>query len=256
MKIQYCSDLHLEFASNLQFIFAYPIQPVADILLLAGDIVPLMTYQQSKYSFFWDYLDANFKQVYWIPGNHEYYGYNIDPWDITSIKPRIRPNIQLVYNKSFQLAEDIRLICSTLWTSISPNNRFAVENGMSDFDAITFEFRKFNADDYNFLHAQCLQFITDELKAYDGQKKIVMSHHVPTLLNYPEQYKTSKLNQGFAVELFPMIEESGPDVWLYGHHHQNIPPFTIGETLLVNNQLGYIQLKEHYQYKHNATFEI
>lgn len=33
MKIQYCSDLHLEFAHNERFLKEIPIQPVADILV-------------------------------------------------------------------------------------------------------------------------------------------------------------------------------------------------------------------------------
>ena len=39
MKVQYCSDLHLEFAQNEKFLADNPIQAVGDILVLAGDII-------------------------------------------------------------------------------------------------------------------------------------------------------------------------------------------------------------------------
>jgi hypothetical protein len=41
MKIQYCSDLHLEFSINRNYILQNPIKPVGDVLILGGDVTLL-----------------------------------------------------------------------------------------------------------------------------------------------------------------------------------------------------------------------
>lgn len=38
MKIQYCSDLHMEFQENMRFMKSLPLEPVGDVLVIAGDV--------------------------------------------------------------------------------------------------------------------------------------------------------------------------------------------------------------------------
>ena len=75
MKIQYCSDLHLEFPENNFFLKQNPLKIEGDILILAGDI--LLFKDINKYEYFFNFISENFKYTYWIPGNHEYYYSNI-----------------------------------------------------------------------------------------------------------------------------------------------------------------------------------
>ena len=72
MKLQYCSDLHLEMSANRAYMQRYPLPVKGDILVLVGDIVPFVVMDDHKD--FFDYLADNFAYTYWLPGNHEFYG--------------------------------------------------------------------------------------------------------------------------------------------------------------------------------------
>lgn len=252
MIIQYCSDLHLEFSQNKKFIAKYPLMPRGDILLLAGDIVPFTEIEEQ--ADFFNYIADNFERTYWVPGNHEYYHSNI-LYRSGTIKEAIRSNVFLVNNYTVQL-KNLRLIFSTLWSNLSPVNYLTVQNRMADFSAIQHNGQKFTPYNYNDLHQQCKEFIVHSLATKTAAATIVVTHHIPTFLNYPAKYKRDVLNEAFAVELHDLIEASSIDYWVYGHHHVNTPAFLIGKTQLLTNQLGYIKYKENIGFKNNAAIEL
>ena len=252
MKIQYCSDLHLEFPHNREFIKNNPIVPVGEILILAGDILPFQLIEQSSY--FLDYIVDNFEKTYWIPGNHEYYGSDINDRS-GSFCELIRSNIYLINNQEVKI-KDSNFIFSTLWSKIGELNRLIIENTLSDFSYIQDKNYKLGIEKFNELHQKSIDFIQTTLLKNKLEKNIIISHHIPTFLNYPEEHRQSKVNQGFATELFDIIHDSSIDYWIYGHHHTNIPEFEINGTKLITNQLGYVKYKKNKTYKNDVCFEI
>lgn len=240
MKIQFVSDLHLEFPENKEFLSAHPLIPAAKILVMASDIVPFA--KAEEHEDFFDYISDLFEMVYWVPGNHEYYHYDIK-WKPQVISERIRSNIRLVNNTSV-LHENTRLIFTTLWSHIQPSREMAIERGLMDFRLIQFRRFPFTSYHFNELHQLSMDFLTKELSRKQQNKTVVVTHHVPTFQNYPAQYQDSLLNEAFAVELKDFIIKKKPDYWIYGHHHSNHPDFKIGHTQLSTNQLGYLSLNE------------
>lgn len=254
MKIQYASDLHLEFPANRNELKLNQIKPEADILLLAGDIMPFKMI--GHLTRFWDSLSKNFKGVYWVPGNHEYYGYDlVAAADLLYKNAGIRDNIFLLNNKVVTL-EEVNIICSTMWTHISPVNELPISGMLNDFHEITNNGKRMTVADYNKMHVSDLSFLKDTIEKTKGKKTIVMTHHVPTFLNYPEQYKGHSLNQAFAIELYDFIETSGVKYWIYGHHHNNTANFNLGNTVMLTNQMGYVSAKENDTFRTDAVFEI
>jgi len=241
LKIQYCSDLHLEFPENRNFIKNNPLKALGDILILAGDI---MTFKGMElHNDFFDYVSDHFRTTYWIPGNHEYYGFDLAEKS-GSFSENIRSNVYLLNNTVVE-DEKVRLIFSTLWSKISPGNEWHIERGVNDFHLIKYKGHRLSSVEFNQLHAESFTFLKTKLEKKADIPTVVVTHHVPTLMNYPEQYKNSAINEAFAVELFDLIEPSGAEAWIYGHSHCNTPDFLIGNTRILTNQLGYVKNNEH-----------
>jgi len=251
-KLQYASDLHLEFPANKEFLKQHPLQPVGDVLVLAGDIVPFAV--MDKHQDFFSYVADNFETVYWLPGNHEYYHFDVAKRSGV-LNEKIRSNVFLVNNTSV-LHGNAKLIFSTLWSKISEGNQWQIEKSLNDFHQIKNNGFRLSAEKYNDLHAESLAFLENEIDETTEEKIAVFTHHCPTFMNYPAQYKGDILNEAFAVELFDFIESSNINYWFYGHHHSNTPEFSIGNTKLITNQLGYVQRNEHLKFETNKYFEL
>ncbi|NVO03162.1 MAG: metallophosphoesterase [Bacteroidetes bacterium] len=240
MILQYASDLHLEFPQNVEFLKTNPIKPIGDILLLAGDIVPFAILD--KHDDFFNYLTDNFQTTYWIPGNHEYYYFDAAK-KCGVLNEKIKSNVFLVNNTSI-IHNKVKLIFSTLWSKISDAYQWQIEKGLSDFHVIKYNGHRFSANQFNEFHHESIAFLSNELAKEKTTNSLVITHHVPTFMNYPVKFKGDALNEAFAVELFDLIEFNGPDYWIFGHTHNNPSDFEIGKTKLTCNQLGYVQYNE------------
>ena len=253
MKIQYASDLHLEFEKNSRYLRKHPIIPVGDILLLAGDIGNLgEDYTKSP---FWDWAAGHFRQTLVVPGNHEFYaGEDITPFH-TDVIREIRPNVKLYYNCAVTIG-DVDIILTTLWAHIRPEDDFWVRRGVADFQRIKYNGSIFDTTRFNKEHQRAMQFLGDALRKSNSPKRVVVSHHVPTELCMSPKFKGNTINGAFVVELHDFIYDNPIDYWIYGHSHHNMPEVEINGTKVVCNQLGYINDHPKRSFNPSACFEI
>ena len=250
--IQYCSDLHLELPENAKWLQANPIVPSASILVLAGDIIPFVEMDQC--AGFFSFLSDHFHATYWLPGNHEYYGGDILQRS-GSFREAIRSNIYLLNNQVEQL-EGVTLIFSTLWSHISPAAEWDIARAVTDYRMILQDGERFRPLHGNRLHRECRQFMEQAVADATGSQIVMVTHHVPTLMHYPKQFKGSIINEAFATELYDYIEQSPINAWIYGHHHSNTPEFMIGNTRMLTNQLGYVRRREYYGFRTDAVVNL
>lgn len=242
MKVQYASDLHLEFYDNSVFLARGPFKAVGDVLVLAGDTLPLKEVDTYKAHRFFDWCSANYRETFLIPGNHEYYHHDIglypEAWRL-----RLRDNVTMYENGSV-IVDDTEFILSTLWSHIPMNEWLTLRKGMSDFTLIRYDGKPLTATAYNRLHRRDLEFIQAAVKASKAAHKVVVTHHVPSRLLVAPEFRRSSLESAFTVDLTDYIESSGVDLWVYGHSHRSIDK-RIGGTRMVSNQIGYVAYGEY-----------
>jgi len=236
MRIQYISDVHLEFLPKLPKI---KVLEGVDVLCLAGDI----GYPYSGiYREFLIKMNSLFKKVFLITGNHEYYNsdkygsHTIDEVNETIaslISNHKLTNITFL-NNSFEVYNDVLFAGTTLWSNIQSQNMNDICL-MNDFKQIT----DLTYDTYKLLHLKSCHFIENLLADVKtpAKKIVMMTHHLPSFDLIDERFTFSDTNCFYASKCDKYFVEP-IKVWIYGHTH--IPNKTIKNNIqFVCNPKGY-----------------
>jgi len=239
MKLQYFSDIHLEFL-NSTFGISRCIQNKAPILLLPGDIgnprLPL-------YEEFLSKVSGNFEKIFLIAGNHEFYHGSVESTEqmIRSICKNYE-NIVFLQN-SFEDYKGYRFVGSTFWSEIS-NDEYLT----NDFRMID----NFTINENNRLHFDAKAFVKKML--LESPFPIIMlSHHLPSnQIVDPFYKKYENYQQCFSSNSDELIRFPIHS-WVYGHTHR---PYrgSINGVNLYCNPIGF--RGENRKKNYNVTFEL
>lgn len=233
MKIQYFSDLHLEFG----LLTDLPVTD-ADVVIAAGDI---------------DIGDAaiqwlkQFPQpIVYVCGNHEFYRQKID-----SLRRRLKiltkgTNVYFLDIGNSVEIQDVTFVGGTLWTDFKfdgESNYFTAkrcaEMTMNDYQLIyKNEDRTLRPEDTIKYHEKTLKRI--EAVCFVEDNVVVVTHHAPCGISICEDYRGSKLNPAYVSDLTSVIEKSDRRIkaWIHGHfHHTN--DYEVYGCRILSNPRGY-----------------
>jgi len=235
VKIRIHSDLHLEFCDWT------PPAALADVVVLAGDI------HNGARGIEWARRRFPDTPVLYVPGNHEFYGGELQAVHSAMHAAARRFEIELLDGAEVNVG-GTRFLGATLWTDFALRGSAPAQLGgamadarcfMNDFRLIRYGERGlFRPEHARAIHGQQLQWLTAKLaEPFDGPT-VVVSHHLPHPASIPAKQSRSVLNAAFASDLSHIV---GPPIsmWIHGHTHDSCD-HVVNDTRIVCNPRGYL----------------
>lgn len=240
MKIQYMSDLHLEFGPDF-----LPKNCGSEVLILAGDITTAHGFlnvksKRHRYRAFFQHCSDNWRHVLYVGGNHELYGwknYSRDYMGLIREQLARFPNVHVLENQTFEL-DDVLFAGATFWTDFFGDNdrrpyyMREVGRALNDYHTSCYS----TQDTLNW-HNRSKRFLAS-LPA--KHKKIaVITHHAPAVDSVHPVYLGDPINAGYYSDQVDFIKDNFEfKAWFHGHmHHSN--SYNIALTKVRSNPRGY-----------------
>lgn len=236
MRLWILSDLHLELTRGWDLPEGAA-RPDFDVLVVAGDLIPRM-----ERGVKWLRERVPDRPVLYIAGNHEPYGQDID-LDLEKARAAAAgSNVRVMQNDTVTIS-DITFLGSTLWTDFDlfddPDYAMAAAGETMN------DYRKIRVKNYELRlrpkhtfqrHTESRDFIARELRK-EG-RHVVVTHHGPHPDAARRGFERDISSAAYTSDLSALIQECGPELWIYGHTHES-RDFTVGATRIITNSKGY-----------------
>lgn len=229
MKINYFSDLHLEFG---------PLdQPGndADVIIAAGDIG---IYKQGV-----EWLKTINKPVIYVAGNHEFYTQEYHDTLKTLREQCAGSRVHFLENNQF-VFQDVRFLGCTLWTDLFQDGEDKVSilsNSLNDFRKIKYSEKAFDPLAFFKLHERSKKWLIAELERPFSGKTIIVTHHAPSEWSWNgSPHALKKL--AYCNDLKWLLHEYEIAAWFHGHVHSP-GDYRIAGARVLCNPRGYVGRK-------------
>jgi DNA repair exonuclease SbcCD nuclease subunit len=236
IRIQYASDLHLEFVDKVT---CQPIlKPIAPYLALAGDVGRP---DKRAYRDFLNYCSRNWDDVFVVAGNHEFYNSrhsgnwrHMPAGTVETVPQRMKqcttiaaefPNVHFLDRRRVDRA-GVAFLGATLWTDLRGHESL-VSEFMNDYKMIAVVgdagVRPLQPADTLAMHMEDRAWLDAEISACEeeGRPAVVITHHLPTFDLISDRYRDSPLNAAFASRADDLIR-APVRAWIAGHTHCGI----------------------------------
>ncbi|MCW8328720.1 metallophosphoesterase [Photobacterium sp. SDRW27] len=248
MRVQYQSDLHLEFMPEPAD-YSIP-QTDADVIVLAGDIGVRCDVRYID----WVLSQTRNKFTIVVAGNHEPYQ---STWQkcIRSWRNATRgTHVHFLECESIE-AFGARFLGATLFTDYDlfgshDESMICAAAGLNDHRQVCVEptFRAFTPSDALEKHIAAIDFLEAELgKPYIG-KTVVVTHHAPSPRCLAQSFRDHYLAPAYASDLEHIMVKHEITAWFHGHLHYSVD-FQVHHTRVLCNPRGY------WPHQLNADFE-
>lgn len=165
---------------------------------------------------------ARFARVFVVAGNHEFYRgeYHASKQLIREICSKFA-NVTFMDKTSVWLPEcQVRLLGTTLWSHVPPENEIAVARSLNDYAMITIQSRKFKVADSIQIFQEESAWLAREIeqaRARGESRVAIVTHHAP-LVNGTSapQHEGSEINCAFSTDMSHLMGDP-VKLWMFGH---------------------------------------
>jgi Icc-related predicted phosphoesterase len=207
-------------------------------MVVAGDLVTRM-----ERGVAWLLARVTDRPIIYVPGNHEFYGCDIDRTVEKARQAAAGTNVRILQNDSVEI-DGVLFVGVTLWTDFAllgnPHHAMQIAGyGMNDYYRIRkrrYEMRLRPTDTLARHHETCEFIARTTRDARTGRTVVVVSHHGCVREAVKAGKESEMISAAYASDCQRLLEHV--DLWIYGHTHES-RDFTIGRTRIVSNAKGY-----------------
>lgn len=231
----------------------------ADVIVVAGDVA------RPGAAVAW--LLGLRKPVFYVPGNHEFYGGSI-AGTVAELKRRCAGTSIRVLDNDEVVFGGVRFLGTTLWTDFmlfgdGEQRAAAVQEAvkfMRDFSRIRVreaDERPFSPADSTELFDKHAAWLERALAEPYAGPTVVITHHAPSPRSIHPRFAGSLLNACFVSAAERLVDGDRVRLWIHGHTHDSFD-YVLNGTRVVCNPRGYAknETNENPRFDPNFAVEI